>query len=413
MKRFKYGLNCVAHQNVNWFNLSCVGKFEAAPGETFSGKSSLRVVSESTKRPVMNRVYNDLFAFYVPYRLLWEDWPDFIAGAEGLSVPTTTAPRYQQSLDNSDTQDGSVNAFGQRAYNLIWNKFFRTPDRDEIDIDTAGTQRTPLRPSRLLHKLKTELALADQEITVTDGSFTTGDVRKAFSQDRFDKTRAYYGSKYTDYLAALGVEASWSILDEPELIGMSMKNLPFSTTDATANTDVEPAPSGEPIYVGSMGGAWKGSNTLTLRRTFCPEHGLVMVMQATRMDIAAGNVNNLIGLKQSRDQFYSPEFETERKQAWQPFNRTAEGETWYLEKFEEYRLGQDSYPSNPETEGLYITLNDYVSPVTPEQLNYPRHQDISQDYLNDQFTSTVNLKGTHRLQKVSPIRPSQSVHGVS
>ena len=31
--------------------------------------------------------------------------------------------------------------------------------------------------------------------------------------------RAFYGDRYTDYLRSLGVNASWSVLSEPETIG--------------------------------------------------------------------------------------------------------------------------------------------------------------------------------------------------
>lgn len=419
MKRFKYGLNSQVSQSANFYTLSCIGLIGVVPGDTISGKTTARIISESTTKPVQNRVYNDVYAFYVPYRLLWDDWPSWIAGDDSVTPPTLTASSgglYQQCLMQASDEVIGKPAFGRRAYNLIWNKFFRDVSEPERDIDAVGAPATPLRKTQFTRRMLQEINLADQVIQVTDGEFTTGDVRQAFSQDRFNKTRAYYGDKYVDYLAALGVEATWSILDEPELIGASNKNLPYHSVDSTSgDASDDPSPQLQPLA--AMAGRWQGSNTMTIRRTFCPEHGLIMMLQTTRMDLPPNNTVAPAELfKTTRDQYYSPEFETERKQAWTSFF-AGTTDTMYTSKFEDYRVAQNHQRRVEDQSGQNPTQVNgptIADPVTENALNYFGGSLID-GVLNDQFGPMVqlNLMADHRIARLSPVRPAQSVHGVS
>jgi hypothetical protein len=131
MKRFKYGLNNHVTQSSNFGELVCLGITDVNPGETISGTSAVKLLSESATKPILNRTYHDVYAFYVPYRLVWDEWPDFIAGDSPGPIPTlaNVANSYQQCLNGrGGLPNTAFNAFGCRAYNLIWNKFFRTQE---------------------------------------------------------------------------------------------------------------------------------------------------------------------------------------------------------------------------------------------------------------------------------------------
>lgn len=420
MKRYKYGLNSQTLTSANFFELVTIGVIPVAPGETIGGKVTSQVLTESSTKVINNRTYNDEFAFYVPYRLVWDYWPEFIAGGTEQTIPelSSSEATWKQFMGRKYTGSSSgglsqVNEFGRRAYNLIWNKFFRTPSVDEVSISQTTVLKTPLRSTTLNQRLKDSIDLADQTIDSSGTTITTGAIREAFAQDRFNKTRAYYGDKYTDYLAALGVEASWSILDEPELIGMSHNKLRFNMVDATAELDsVDPTP-GNPDYVGSVGGRWQGTNIMSLKRTFAPEHGVIMFMSTTRMDIELENSKGYFEwLKKDRSRFYSPEFETERKDGWFPYLDTTAETELFLEKYDDYRTGQNLSDGTDNRNGTWISAPEVLNP-TSEDILHPNPIAI-QDYLNDQYEGTdINLSQMIRVAKVSPVRPSQSVHGVS
>lgn len=401
--------------------LVTVGMTEVAPGDTISGSTQCRLISESATKPVMNRTYLDLFSFYVPFRLVWDDWPEFIAGDDTKTIPliagTPNGRQYLTKMPDTALAQ-QQNAFGRRAYNLINNKFFRDPSLPEDDLDQPGTLTAPLRTTTLQQRLRSSAELTDQTIDTSGPTISTQDIRTAFSQDRFNKTRAYYGNKYTDYLAALGVEASWSILDEPELIGRSTQTLKFVLTDATTEIDsVEP--DNTPSYVGSVGGKWQGTNKHSIRRTFAPEHGYIMTLATVRQDVNYGNSVGLIcNNKTTRDQFYSPEFETERKQAWQAFTTVDQTGTQELvtEKFDDYRVGDNWYAFATNTAFQNPTWLEAAAAdnLNPDLIRYPDAQTANDEFLNNQYANiTFNLMCTHRLSRVSPIRPAQSVHGVA
>ncbi len=419
MKRFKYGLNSQIFQTSVFQNLTCMNITEVSPGDTVSGSVTSRVISESTSKPIMNRSYFDQFSFYVPYRLLWDYWPEFIAGGTDEVPPTLSSFAQTYRLCLLKGQIGapapSFNAFGVRAYNLIYNQFFRDNTVPPVDVDTAQTQqRAPLRATTFNQRLKTAIELEDQVIDSTGPDITTGDIRRAFSQDRFDKTRAYYGNKYTDYLAALGVEASWSILDEPELIGKSSSPLNVVMTDATGEIQNSENPQ-TPVYVGSVGSKWQGTNKHTIRRTFAPEHGLIITLGTIRMDTEyANSVGAITNTKLTRDQWYSPEFETERKQAHTPYYTTENGlQTLYTEKYDDLRVGQNITDTTDLRNGTWIEQPEQDD-LDPAAIRYPDVATAIMPYLNDQYQGIVfNHINLVRLSRQSPVRPAQSVHGVS
>jgi hypothetical protein len=107
-----------------FFQLLPVSYTEVVPGDTISGTVQSRLFSDTTFTPLLNRTYFDLFAFYVPFRLLWDEWPTFIAERAGkdLTVPTVS-DAFRQNFEILGT--GTAPAAWQRyCYNLVYNQFF-------------------------------------------------------------------------------------------------------------------------------------------------------------------------------------------------------------------------------------------------------------------------------------------------
>lgn len=120
---------------------------EALPGDTWQGDTKLLTRLAPLMAPVMHRLRCDVSTFFVPNRILWDNWENFITGGpdgNDASVPPTISisPAVGTLADyfglplTSGTL--SVSALPFRAYNLIYNDFFRDQDlQDEIAVSTA------------------------------------------------------------------------------------------------------------------------------------------------------------------------------------------------------------------------------------------------------------------------------------
>ena len=89
MKRYNYGINCQLHTGTNFSYVTPIGYFDVVPGDTMYGSLDFRYVSYNTNSLVMNRAFIDLYAFYVPYRLVWDEFPEFLTTGSG-TLPTVT-----------------------------------------------------------------------------------------------------------------------------------------------------------------------------------------------------------------------------------------------------------------------------------------------------------------------------------
>jgi hypothetical protein len=117
---------------------------EVLPGDTFNLKMTAFARLATPLYPVMDNMTMDSFFFFVPNRLIWNNWQKFMGQQENPNdsisyvVPTQTSPSNGYAVGS--LQDymglptvGQVDtgrtithcAFWPRAYNLIWNEWFR------------------------------------------------------------------------------------------------------------------------------------------------------------------------------------------------------------------------------------------------------------------------------------------------
>jgi len=114
---------------------------EALPGDTMNLKMNHFGRLSTPFVPVMDNIRLETFFFAVPYRLVWQNWEKFNGQQDNpgdstdyLTPQMTTPPANgvfaEQSLMDyfgipTKVPNLSVNAFHFRAYNLIWNEWFR------------------------------------------------------------------------------------------------------------------------------------------------------------------------------------------------------------------------------------------------------------------------------------------------
>ena len=138
--------------------------YEVLPGDTFRQSTSLFLRLAPLVTPVMHPVHVKIHSWYVPYRLLWEDWEDFRTrgpeGTDASEVPYITAPSGGFPVGSLADYLGiptgieglTVNAFAFRAYNYIFHEIYRDERvQDELPwVMTGGadtTTSTALAPS--------------------------------------------------------------------------------------------------------------------------------------------------------------------------------------------------------------------------------------------------------------------------
>ena len=118
---------------------------EILPGDTFKMKSTAFARFATPLKPIMDNIYLDTHYFFVPYRLVWDNWQYFCGEGElvgetlgDYEIPTTTitlnpanqdSPRIADYFGiprNLDTSGNTtISALPFRAYTLIWNEWYR------------------------------------------------------------------------------------------------------------------------------------------------------------------------------------------------------------------------------------------------------------------------------------------------
>jgi hypothetical protein len=130
---------------------------EVLPGDTFNLKMTAFARMATPLYPSMDNLHLDSFFFFVPNRLLWDNWQKFMGEQEkpgdstSYVIPTQTSPAGGYAVNSLQDYMGlptvgqlgaqatiTHGALWTRAYNLIWNEWFRDQNlQDSIPVDTA------------------------------------------------------------------------------------------------------------------------------------------------------------------------------------------------------------------------------------------------------------------------------------
>lgn len=128
---------------------------EVLPGDTFTLNATAFARLATPLKPIMDNMYLDTHFFFVPYRLIWDHWQEFMGERRNpdddpgdYSVPQTNI--NLGNLDGSTLADYfglpvrpsvgnvSVSALPFRAYALIWNEWYRDQNlQTRIALDTG------------------------------------------------------------------------------------------------------------------------------------------------------------------------------------------------------------------------------------------------------------------------------------
>lgn len=300
MKRTPHDLSHAHSTTFNMGQLIPIAAVDVLPGDT------LRCASSALLRisPQVNPVYHDceirVHNWFVPNRILWDGWEDFIVGDTDSSgaYPTHTIQTGDDLVDYMGIEPingKTIDALPIRAYNMIFNEYYRDQDLDQpvsqddakvlrvrwakdylttarpqpqqgtaIDIPFApgsnapviadatdqqdlaiGLNATPTQRHRLFTSGNGIRAGAVDEPTAVkmfadlanaSGSINVNDLRQGIALQKIAEARAFFGSRYQDYLRWYGINPRDGRLSRPEYLGGGRGRINFSEVLSTAET---------------------------------------------------------------------------------------------------------------------------------------------------------------------------------
>lgn len=173
-KRNAFNLSNEVKLSTNMGVLTPILCEEVVPGDKFRGSANALVRLAPMLAPMMHHVNVYTHFFFVPHRLVWDEWETFITGGpDGTSTPVfprigLTAEQLKGeagigtladylgigSLDQADLGSGTldVSALPFRGYQLIYNEYYRDQNLIspvEFTIG-SGLVSSPTEVSRLL-----------------------------------------------------------------------------------------------------------------------------------------------------------------------------------------------------------------------------------------------------------------------
>ncbi|AZL83012.1 major capsid protein [Apis mellifera associated microvirus 46] len=354
MKRSKFSLSHTKLLSCNMGELIPCGLVEVLPGDTFQQATSLLIRVAPLLAPVMHPVRVRIHHWFVPHRIIWPEFEQFITGGPD-GDDATELPYFElSSVAEGSLHDylgvppgtytaatqGRISALPARAYATIFNEFYRDQDlvtpltvSKASGLDTTTSQAiqfaawekdyfTSARPwpqkgpGVVIPLGDTAPVVSDDTaITIQAGgssvdrnvfgtnantnlgysggvlasnqNFTFGtntglfadlsnavganvtDFREAMALQRYMENRARYGSRFTEYLAYLGVKSSDARLQRPEYLGGGIQTIQFSEV-------LQTGPDASDEGVASLKGHGIGAMRSNRYRKFFEEHGYVI-----------------------------------------------------------------------------------------------------------------------------------------
>lgn len=353
---------------------------EVLPGDTWNCKMTAFGRLATPLYPIMDNMVMESFFFFVPNRLVWTNWVKFMGQQDNpgdsisYTVPQVTSPAGGYAVNSLQDYMGlptagqitgsntvTHNALYTRAYNLIWNEWFRDENLqssvtvDKGDGPDTASNYTLLRrgkrkdyftsslpwpqkgasvslPLGTSAPIKSPLSIGGVGASVTnistptDGLFIAGStlaasglyadlsqataatinqLRQSFQIQRLLERDARGGTRYTEILRAhFGVVSPDARLQRPEYIGGGFTPVninPIAQTSAT-NVTGGSTPQGNLAAMGTMLAHGHGFTYSAV------EHGMIIGLVSVRADLTYQQGLQRMWSRKTRYDYYFPVF---------------------------------------------------------------------------------------------------------
>ena len=345
---------------------------EALPGDTFTCSMTGFGRLATPVNPIMDNLYIETFFFAVPYRLVWDNWQKMCGEQENPGdstdylVPTLSGTVTTNSLfDYMGIPIGNAltwNNLHGRAYNLIWNEWFRDEnlqdsvvvDKDDgpdnyadytllkrgkrhdyftsclpwpqkgdavslplgttapidftgnlgnqtVGITKDGTERRLSEASGSIYVASggTPDGVLYADLTEATAA-TINQLREAFQIQKLYERDARGGTRYTEIIRShFGVVSPDARLQRPEYLGGGKERINVHPIAQTSSTDAT-TPQGNMSAFGTTGGRMGGFN-----KSFT-EHCVIIGMACVFADLNYQQGLNRMWSRQDRWDFYWP-----------------------------------------------------------------------------------------------------------
>lgn len=406
----KYGLR---H---HWLTATRMGKLtpffmaEVSPGEVFHGSTSGLIRLAPIQLPAFTQIRLHANIFYVPYRILLDEFPEMWTGEDTTTPwPTITYSAigtlwHYFGIRAISLQSPVLNAFPVYAYNAIWNSHYRNALlQNEVALNRISGDLLQVHhnPNEYYGSIQTELAQGgstSEQVTVSGGVWDVVDYRDAMNRQRYKERRALYGEKYEDVLRVEhGVDISDVRLSRPELVASGHATMGISEVVATASSTSENT------------GEYKGHGItglrINMRKRKFPEPGILMGCVYARPRLQLMNRIDKMFLTQDIEELYQPHLVTDTQQIVSSGEVYSEAASYtnfgYVGKFDHLRTARDTIAGFGEINDYALFKELTSTPTVTVLQQVAEHDNIFQDQTNNR--ADFRMFFDHRIGKTSPI----------
>lgn len=389
---------------------------EVLPGDSFNCRMTAFTRLATPLFPVMDNMSLDTFFFFIPNRLVWSNWQRFMGERDpnpdssiDYTIPTMTSPtggyavnslQDYMGLPTAGQVDASStvthSALFTRAYNLVWNEWFRDENlQDSVTVDKGDGPDTysnytllrrgkrhdyftsalpwpqkgdavtlPLGDSAPVRIDNGVVTTYNEMVGVADGSndpliqagtgtgrnlyadlgaataATINSIRNSFQIQRLLERDARGGSRYTEIVRShFGVISPDARLQRPEYLGGGSAPIiinPIAQQSATAVT-------GSDTPLGTLGAVGTGlADGHGFSQSFT-EHGIIIGLASVRADLTYQQGLHRMYSRSTRYDFYFPVFShlgeqaIENREIYCDGTANDDGVFGYQERWAEYR----------------------------------------------------------------------------